>query len=126
DVFTCLRNHCTLETAGRLLARNSECCLKSSREMERIFSDIPAAITNTGELSSRLEVSLEDLGYEFPRYPVSDGETMISFLRKRVDEGARQRYRPYTERHKKQIERELQLIEKLSLEGYFLDRKRTR
>src|SRR4030095_16800771 len=30
DVFTCLRNHCTLETAGRLLARNSECCLKPS------------------------------------------------------------------------------------------------
>ena len=49
-----------------------------------------------------------------------DGETMASFLRKRVDEGARRRYRPYEERHRKQIERELQLIEKLSLEGYFL------
>ena len=120
DVFTCLRNHCTLETAGRLLARNAECCLKPSREMERIFSDIPAAIANTVELSTRLMFSLEDLGYEFPRYPVPEGETMISFLRKRVDEGARQRYRPYTERHKKQIDRELQLIEKLSLEGYFL------
>jgi error-prone DNA polymerase len=120
DVFTCLRNHCTLETAGRLLSRNAECRLKPSREMERIFSDIPAAIANTMELSSRLAFTLEDLGYEFPRYPAPDGDTMISFLRKRVDEGARQRYRPYTERHKRQIDRELQLIEKLSLEGYFL------
>ena len=120
DVFTCLRNHCTLETAGRLLARNAECRLKPPREMERIFSDIPEAIANTMQLSSRLAFTLEDLGYEFPRYPVSDGETMASFLRKRVDSGARQRYRPFTERHRKQIERELQLIEKLSLEGYFL------
>ena len=120
DVFTCLRNHCTLETAGRLLARNAECCLKPSREMTRIFADIPEAIAHTKELSSRLEFTLEDLGYEFPRYPVASGDTMISFLRKRVDEGARARYRPYEERHKRQLERELQLIEKLSLEGYFL------
>jgi error-prone DNA polymerase len=32
---------------------------------------------------------LNDLGYEFPRYPVPDGETMDSFLRKRVAEGSR-------------------------------------
>ena len=120
DLFTCLRNHSTLETAGRLLARNAECSLKRSREMERIFADIPEAIANTTELSSRLGFTLEDLGYEFPRYPVPDGGTMISFLRKHVDDGARRRYRPYDERHRRQIERELQLIEKLSLEGYFL------
>ena len=94
--------------------------MKSPQAMARVFSDIPEAIANTSELSSRLSFTLQELGYEFPRYPVADGETMASFLRKRVDEGARQRYRPYEERHRKQIERELQLIEKLSLEGYFL------
>ncbi len=120
DVFTCLRNHCTLETAGRLLARNAESRLKSPREMTRLFSDIPEALAQTLELSSRLEFTLKDLGYEFPRYPVPEGETMTAFLRKRVEEGARNRYRPCEERHRRQIERELQLIEKLSLEGYFL------
>jgi len=120
DVFTCLRHHRTLETAGRLLVRNAEACLKTPQTMERIFSDLPGAIANTVELSSRLPFTLQDLGYEFPRYPVPEGETMTSFLRKRVDEGARRRYRPYETRHQKQIERELQLIEKLSLEGYFL------
>src|SRR6185436_10642295 len=90
------------------------------QEMARLFSDLPEALTQTLDLSSRLEFTLQDLGYEFPRYPVSDGETMTSFLRKRVDEGARNRYRPYEERHRRQIERELRLIEKLSLEGYFL------
>ena len=120
DVFTCIRNHRTLETAGRLLIRNAESRVKAPHEMARLFSDLPEALAQTLELTSRLEFTLKDLGYEFPRYPVPDGETMTSFLRKRVDEGARNRYRPYEERHQRQIERELRLIEKLSLEGYSL------
>ncbi len=120
DVFTCIRNHRTLETAGRLLAKNNERHIKTPREMTRLFADLPEAIANTVELSSRLKFTLKELGYEFPRYPVPDGESMMSFLRKRVDEGARARYRPYTEKHRRQIERELTLIEKLKLEGYFL------
>ena len=125
DVFTCIRNHVRLETAGRLLARNSERYLKSAATMEKLFADLPEAIANTTELSSRLEFTLEDLGYEFPKYPVPPGETMTSFLRKRTEEGARLRYTgergsPSYEKARPQVERELALIEKLKLEGYFL------
>src|SRR5688500_14854964 len=125
DVFTCIRNHVRLKTAGRLLARNSERYLKSGATMQKIFADLPEAIAQTLELSSRLEFTLEDLGYEFPKYPVPDGETMTSFLRKQTEEGARRRYTgrhgaPTYEKARPQIERELKLIEKLKLEGYFL------
>jgi len=124
DVFTALRNHCTLNTAGRLLARNSECHLKSPEEMSALFADLPEAIANTAELSSRLEFTLEDLGYEFPRYPVPEGENMMSFLRERAREGFQSRYgrtsADLQTRARRQIERELTLIEKLKLPGYFL------
>jgi len=125
DVFTCIRNHRTLDTAGRLLARNSERYLKTPQQMLELFADLPEATANTLELSSRLEFTLHDLGYEFPRYPVPDGETMDSFLRARAMEGARNRYlRPgqgeLWQRAQRQIERELALIEKLKLAGYFL------
>jgi len=120
DVFTAIRNKVTLETAGRLLTGNAERYLKPAAEMARLFADLPEAIANTAELSSRLEFELTDLGYEFPKYPVPPGETMDSFLRKLTEEGARQRYRPYHERARRQIERELALIEKLKLSGYFL------
>jgi error-prone DNA polymerase len=120
DVFTCIRNHRTLETAGQLLSKNSERHLKTPLQMTRLFHDFPQAIANTCELSSRLQFTLKDLGYEFPRYPVDDNETMASFLRKRTDEGARNRFLPYDEKSRQQIERELVLIEKLHLEGYFL------
>src|SRR5215204_3518826 len=125
DVFTCIRNHVRLETAGRLLAQNSERYLKSGAMMEKLFADLPEAIANTAELSSRLKFTLEELGYEFPKYPVTRGETMASFLRKRTEEGARARYTgvngmPTYEKARGQLERELKLIEKLGLEGYFL------
>ena len=125
DVFTCIRNHVRLETAGRLLATNSERYLKPAKTMQQLFADLPEAIHNTVELSSRLNFTMEDLGYEFPKYPVADGETMTSFLRQRTAEGARLRYpgtggKPSYEQARPQIERELRLIEKLKLEGYFL------
>ncbi|MBI2149220.1 MAG: PHP domain-containing protein, partial [Acidobacteria bacterium] len=120
DVFTSILNHRTLETAGRLLAKNSDRHVKTPSEMARLFRDLPAAIGNTVELSSRLRFTLEDLGYEFPKYPVPEGQTMASFLRKRTEEGSLARFRPYDEKSRRQIERELALIEKLGLEGYFL------
>ncbi|MGC2537303.1 MAG: error-prone DNA polymerase, partial [Candidatus Sulfotelmatobacter sp.] len=124
DAFTAIRHHRTLSTAGRLLARNSERHLKSPQEMQQLFADLPEAIANTQELSSRLEFTLNDLGYEFPRYPVPEGETMNSFLRNRAWEGFLQRYgrakADTRTRARSQIERELALIEKLKLAGYFL------
>jgi error-prone DNA polymerase len=126
DVLTCVRNKVKIQEAGRLLSINSERHLKSDQEMSRLFADLPEAIANTRELSNRLQFTLADLGYQFPRYPVPPGDTMNSFLRKRTEEGARNRYYPTAfsadlcRRAHRQIEKELALIEKLDLAGYFL------
>jgi error-prone DNA polymerase len=120
DVFTSIRHKRTLATAGRLLAVNAERHIRSAAEMGRIFADVPEAIANTEALSARLDFTLENLGYEFPRYPVPDGQTMDAFLYARVWEGARNRYQQTTERVRQQLERELALIAKLGLAGYFL------
>ncbi len=125
DLFTAIRHHTQLDHAGRLLSVNSQRYLRSARAMAQLFRDVPDAITNTSELSSRLIFQLDDLGYEFPRYPVPEGETMDSFLRKRVAEGVMRRYTPKNDRNlleraKKQVEHELALIAKLGFAGYFL------
>ncbi len=120
DVFTCIRHHRNLANAGRLLTRNAERHLKNSEEMARLFADLPEAIANTVALSSRLEFSLNDLGYEFPKYPVPDGGTEMEFLRARTHDGRIRRYGANNEKARKQIDRELALIEKLKLPGYFL------
>jgi len=120
DVFTCIKNKRQLATAGRLLCNNSERHIRTAAQMAQTFADIPDAISNTAELSGRLRFSLENLGYEFPRYPVPAGETMDSFLYARTWEGAHRRYQPITDKVQIQLERELKLIEKLGLAGYFL------
>jgi error-prone DNA polymerase len=125
DLFTAVRNHTGLDDAGRLLALNNQRHLRPARQMAALFRDVPSAIENTLELSSRLQFQLCDLGYEFPQYPVPDGETMDSFLEKRVAEGVRRRYGPkcnagLLERAKKQVAHELKLIAKLGFAGYFL------
>src|SRR5256712_11353843 len=120
DVFTCIREHTHLDAAGRLLTQNAERHLKSDREMRELFHDLPEAIENTTRLAEQLTFSLENLGYEFPDFPVPAGHTMDSFLRTIVWFGAQQRYAALSPKVKRQIEEELALITKLGFPGYFL------
>ena len=125
DLFTAVRHHTNLDSAGRLLALNSQRHVRPTQEMNMLFRDIHSAIGNTEELSARLKFELNDLGYQFPPYSVPDSDTMDSFLKKRVEEGIARRYGPKNdrgllERAKRQVERELALIAKLGFAGYFL------
>ncbi|PYL62882.1 MAG: error-prone DNA polymerase, partial [Verrucomicrobia bacterium] len=120
DVFTCIREHTHLDAAVKLLTQNAERHLKSEREMSELFRDLPEVIENTSRLAERLTFSLENLGYEFPEYPVPAGHTMDSFLRTIVWFGAQQRYAAISAKVKRQIQEELALITKLGFPGYFL------
>jgi error-prone DNA polymerase len=120
DVLTCLRHHTDLERAGRRLTWNAERFLKPPEAMAALFADLPHAVAATRALADRIEYSMADLGYRFPDYPVPEGETQASFLRKIAEVGARDRYRPYHARARAQVARELDLIDKLDLAGYFL------
>ena len=125
DVFTAIRNGTSLDKAGRLLNANSARYLRTPREMASLFHDLPDAVANTRIVSERLEFTLDNLGYEFPKYPLPGGETMDSFLAKRVEEGVRKRYGIPAKRHlldkaRAQVRHELALIAKLGFAGYFL------
>src|SRR3954470_20477543 len=120
DVLTCIHHGTDLAAAGRRLAPNAERYLKSAAEMAALFPDHRDAVARSGELADRLQYTMADLGYRFPDYPVPPGETQSSFLRRITDVGARERYQPYHDRARAQIARELDLIEKLQLAGYFL------
>jgi len=120
DVLTCIREGVSVETAGRLLGVNRERHVKSAAEMSRLFADLPKAIDHAWELSQTLAFTLGDLGYQFPEYPLPKGESPMSYLRKITWNDARVRFRPLTAKAQKQVEKELAMIEKLDLAGYFL------
>ena len=120
DVLTTIREGTTLDAAGRRLAANAERYLKPAAQMLRLFADQPEAVRESLALAERLQFTMNDLGYRFPTYPVPSGESEMSFLRKITEVGARDRYRPFHDKARAQIARELDLIEKLQLAGYFL------
>ena len=83
----CLYLHSQSSNAGhggRLLAGNSERYIKTAgRDGAAVCRSSGSHRQHAGD-SSRLDFTLSDLGYEFPRYPVARGETMDTFLRKRA------------------------------------------
>ncbi|MEM7050719.1 MAG: error-prone DNA polymerase [Acidobacteriota bacterium] len=120
DVQTAIRHRTTLDAAGRRLAAQGQRHLVGAEEMARRFADLPRAVAESAALAAALPFTLEDLGYRFPAYPLPPGETPASYLRQITWSGAQARFRPLTAKAQGQLERELALIEKLDLAGYFL------
>ena len=120
DVLTSIRNHVPLDRAGRLLAAQRGRHFKDGAAMRALFADLPGAVDAAPELAARLDFTLADIGYRFPEYPLPPGETPSSHLRRLTWNGARARFRPLTTKAQAQLEKELAMIEKLDLAGYFL------
>jgi error-prone DNA polymerase len=121
DAFTCLREKTRLDRAGRLLAANAEQHLHPREAIAERFADRPEWLRATRAVAERCAFTLENLGYRFPEFPIPPGESQASFLRILTGYGARERYgHPVPEPARRQIERELAVIEKLDLAGYFL------
>ena len=121
DALTCLHHKTTLAHAGQLLTPNGERHLHSPDDMTRLFRDQPAALANTLRIAERCEFTLQNLGYQFPEFPLGPGESMPGLLRELAYQGARGRYGGKLPiRVRRQLEHELKLIRKLGLEGYFL------
>jgi error-prone DNA polymerase len=120
DVLACIREGATIDSAGRLLEGGRERHLRSPSEMGLLHADRRRAVAEAAALADELEFTLDELGYRFPDYPLPPGESAISHLRRVTWDGARSRFRPLTARAQAQLERELELIGKLDLAGYFL------
>jgi error-prone DNA polymerase len=121
DVLTCIREHCTIDSAGHRLTLNAERQLKPAAEMARLFRDYPEAIARTMEIANKCRFSLEELRYEYPSEPVSPGRTPDAELAHLAWNGAANRYpEGVPEKVRAQIEHELALIAQLRYAAYFL------
>ncbi|MBM3986015.1 MAG: DNA polymerase III subunit alpha, partial [Planctomycetes bacterium] len=120
DVLACVRHGLTLEEAATRLLPNAEFHLRPVAELQRLFRHDLPALARSVEVAARCTFSLDRLAYRFPPCPVPEGETPFSLLHRLVHEGARARYRPLHAAAARQIARELDLIERLDLAGYFL------
>ncbi len=120
-VLTAIREGTTVSELGNRRLTNAERHLRSLQKVHEVFARTPAAIQRTVELADRCQFSLDELRYEYPREMVPGGETPSSYLRRLAEEGARRRYAgTIPAKVQQQLAHELDLIEELRYEAYFL------
>ena len=126
DLFTAVRNHTDLDQAGRLLLSTASAICAPRARWRALFRDRARSGRETLELSSRLQFELDDLGYEFPRYPGTrgrdDGQLSRASALPRASCAAtgRRMIRPAANARRSRSQHELALIAQLGFAGYFL------
>ncbi|MFL5740867.1 MAG: error-prone DNA polymerase [Flavisolibacter sp.] len=121
DVLTCIREKCTIQTAGFRLHPNAERHLKPAQEMIRLFRQYPEAIRNTEKIAGLCRFSLDSLQYEYPREITTDGRTPQEELCYRVWICAKERFgENIPEKITQNIHYELSFIEQMNYAAYFL------
>ena len=119
DVMTAIRVGMPVSECGYALAPNAEQHLRGRNRIGNLFS--PEEIAETCAILDACNFSLGDLHYEYPLELVPEGHTPASYLRQEVGVGAHRRYpKGVPEKVKKLIEHELELIEDLEYEPFFL------
>ena len=121
DVVTCIREHITLNEAGRRLGINAERHLKPASEMAELFHEAPDAIAETIRFANRITFSLDQLKYNYPDEPIPKGKTAQQHLYDITWQGAASRYGGVIpDKIHKALEKELALINKMDIAPYFL------
>jgi error-prone DNA polymerase len=121
DVVTCIREHVTLNEAGRLLEANAERHLKPAEEMAELFREVPQAIAETVRFAGRIKFSLDQLKYNYPDEPVPKGKTAQQHLEDLSWQGAAWRYNgAVPDDVRKVLDKELALIGRMDIAAYFL------
>ena len=121
DIVTCVREKCTIHTAGFRLLPNAERHLKSIKEMSRLFRQYPDAIRRTQEIAEACTFSLDELKYEYPEEITSEGRTPQEELTFLAYQGAQELFgEDVSQKIIDTINYELNFIEKMNYAPYFL------
>lgn len=121
DVLTCIREKCTIQTAGYRLHANAERYLKPIDEMQRLFRQYPDAIWHTQQITEACHFSLDELEYVYPEELTAHGRTPQEELEQLTWEGAYERLDgDIPEAIRGTIASELAFIEQKNYASYFL------
>jgi len=124
QALSALRANASLDTMEPWLDTTAAKHLRSDSEMRYLHRAHPYAVDNAARLAAQTTFDLALVAPNLPPYPVPNGHTEATWLRKLTYEGARERYGPSTNERVPgayaKIEHELRIIEELGFPGYFL------
>ncbi|MGM0365436.1 MAG: DNA polymerase III subunit alpha [Actinomycetota bacterium] len=99
---------------------NDQHYLKAAEDMENLFKDIPAALSNTASIAAQCSLKLKLGSLNIPRFKLPSSCTQQSYLEKLCSLGFKKRYgRPQPD-HCRRLQKELRIIAEMGYCGYFL------
>ncbi len=119
DVLLCIQTGKTVDDENRMRYEPQNFYLRSTEEMEQLFSAYPEAVENTQRIADRCQLEFTFGKYHLPEFQLPPGYTSSQYLRKLCEEGFMARYGENGAYHK-QLDYELAMIEKMGFTDYFL------
>ncbi|MFZ9100200.1 MAG: DNA polymerase III subunit alpha [Candidatus Planktophila sp.] len=117
----CVQSGTTLADPKRFKFDNDEFYLKTPVQMRELFKDIPESCDNTLLIAERCNVKLRENENLLPAFPVPQGETEDSWLRKEAVRGLLEKMGDRaTDEYKVRLNYELDVMANMGFPGYFL------
>ena len=120
DVLLCIQTGKTVDDDNRMRYEPQNFYLRSTEEMEALFSGYPDAVENTQCIADRCQLEFTFGKYHLPEFKLPPGYDSPTYLRKLCDEGFARCYGGEKPEYRKQLEYELAMIEKMGFTDYFL------
>jgi len=122
DILLAIQTGCLLSDPNRMRMTDNTYYLRTPKEMNLLFADVPKAIQNTLLISERCNVDLGFHGYHLPDFEVPEGFTAATYLRSLCEEGIQRRYGTQAEYPdtRQRLEYELSVIHEMGFDTYFL------
>ena len=120
DVLLCIQTGKLLEDENRMRYEPRRFYLRSTEEMERIFAQYPGALENTEKIAAACNLEFTFGKYHLPEFAVPEGETAQTYIRRLCEAGFRERYKGEKPEYRRQLDYELDMIEKMGFTDYFL------
>lgn len=122
DILLAIQTGKLLSDSDRFRMDGQTYFLRTPQDMAAMFSDIPEAIDNTLWIADRCDVDLSPKGYHLPQFPVPEGYTAETYLRKLCEDGVQWRYgdRANDKEVVDRLEHELNIIHTMGFDAYFL------
>jgi error-prone DNA polymerase len=119
DALTAVRHGCTVAALGYRTLPSGERHLRPRERLARLFPE--ELLAESVAIAERCRFRLDQLQYRYPREVVPEGMSPIEHLRELTAAGIHERWGgPASPALRAQIEKELELIEELRYEPYFL------
>ena len=120
EVLMCIQTGKTLDDENRMRMDTDQLYVKSEDEMLALFPGHADAVQRAHDIAMRCNVTFDFNTVHLPHFPVPEGETSDTLLRKLVEEGFAERYAADDAVARERLEYEIGVITQMGYVDYFL------